>query len=443
MYGPFTNERLVGRAIAGRRDEVVIATKFGNERLADGSFVGINGRPDYVRAACDASLQRLGIETVDLYYQHRVDRGVPVEETFGAMSELVEAGKVRHLGISEASAATIRRAHGVHPLTAVQSEYSLWTRDPEDDVLATCRDLSIGYVAYSPLGRGFLTGTVRGAEDLEPSDTRRQHPRFEEANAEKNAALVGVVRHVADSLDATPAQIALAWVLSRGDEVVPIPGTKRRAYLEDNVAADAIELTDEARSTLEDAFAPDNAERTARLVARLLCAVYQMPQVTIAAVQGAAIAGGAGLMSACDVVVATREARIGYTEVRRGLVAALVMTLLHRQVRERDARELLLLGDLISAERACEMGLISRVVAEGKLMDESLALARTALQGAPEAIAHTKKVLDELWPSSFNQELDETLLHHLSARDSGEAREGVAAFLEKRSPKWQPKSAGR
>ncbi len=194
---------------------------------------------------------------------------------------------------------------------------------------------------------------------------------------------------------------------------------------------------------LEDAFAPDNAERTARLVARLLCAVYQMPQVTIAAVQGAAIAGGAGLMSACDVVVATREARIGYTEVRRGLVAALVMTLLHRQVRERDARELLLLGDLISAERACEMGLISRVVAEGKLMDESLALARTALQGAPEAIAHTKKVLDELWPSSFNQELDETLLHHLSARDSGEAREGVAAFLEKRSPKWQPKSAGR
>jgi len=259
MYGPFTNEVLVGTAIKGNRDAYVIATKFGNERLADGSFVGINGRPDYVRAACDASLQRLGIETIDLYYQHRVDRGVPVEETFGAMSELVEAGKVRHLGISEASAATIRRAHGVHPLTAVQSEYSLWTRDPEDDVLAACRDLSIGYVAYSPLGRGFLTGTVRGAEDLEPSDTRRQHPRFEEANAEKNAALVGVVRHVADSLDATPAQIALAWVLSRGDDVVPIPGTKRRAYLEDNVAADAIELTDEARSTLEDAFVPGAA----------------------------------------------------------------------------------------------------------------------------------------------------------------------------------------
>jgi aryl-alcohol dehydrogenase-like predicted oxidoreductase len=259
MYGPFTNEVLVGTAIKGNRDAYVIATKFGNERLADGSFVGINGRPDYVRAACDASLQRLGIETIDLYYQHRVDRGVPVEETFGAMSELVEAGKVRHLGISEASAATIRRAHSVHPLTAVQSEYSLWTRDPEDDVLAACRDLSIGYVAYSPLGRGFLTGAVRGVEDLDPADTRRQHPRFEEGNAEKNAALVGVVRHVADALDATPAQVALAWVLSRGDDVVPIPGTKRRAYLEDNVAADAIELTDDARSTLEDAFAPGAA----------------------------------------------------------------------------------------------------------------------------------------------------------------------------------------
>jgi aryl-alcohol dehydrogenase-like predicted oxidoreductase len=259
MYGPHTNEVLVGRAIKGNRDAYVIATKFGNERLADGSFVGINGRPDYVRSACDASLQRLGIETIDLYYQHRVDRGVPVEETFGAMSELVEVGKVRHLGISEASAGTIRRAHGVHPLTAVQSEYSLWTRDPEDDVLATCRELSIGYVAYSPLGRGFLTGTVRGADDLAPGDTRRQHPRFEQDNAVKNAALVGVVQGVADALGATPAQVALAWVLSRGDDVVPIPGTKRRAYLEDNVAADAIELSEEERSTLEDAFAPGAA----------------------------------------------------------------------------------------------------------------------------------------------------------------------------------------
>ena len=194
---------------------------------------------------------------------------------------------------------------------------------------------------------------------------------------------------------------------------------------------------------LEEAFAPDNAERTARLVARLLRAVYQVPQVTIAAVQGAAIAGGAGLMSACDLVVATPETRIGYTEVRRGLVAALVMTLLHRQVRERDARELLLLGDLISAERAMEMGLVNRVVAQEKLMDEALTLARTALQGAPQAIAHTKKVLDELWPSSFNHELDETLLHHLSARASSEVREGVAAFLEKRNPSWCPKSAGK
>ena len=194
---------------------------------------------------------------------------------------------------------------------------------------------------------------------------------------------------------------------------------------------------------LEEAFAPDNAERTARLVARLLRAVYQVPQVTIAAVHGAAIAGGAGLMSACDVVVATPDARIGYPEVRRGLVAALVMTLLHRQVRERDARELLLLGDLISAERARELGLVSRVVAAGKLMDESVALARTVLLGAPEAIAHTKKVLDELWPAAFHQELDETLRHHLSARDSSEAREGVAAFLQKRSPKWQPRSTSQ
>ena len=259
MYGPHTNEVLVGKAIKGNRDAYVIATKFGNERLADGSFVGINGRPDYVRAACDASLQRLGIETIDLYYQHRVDRGVPVEETFGAMSELVEAGKVRHLGISEASAGTIRRAHGVHPLAAVQSEYSLWTRDPETEVLATCRELSIGFVPYSPLGRGFLTGTVRGPEDLEPTDTRRQHPRFEEDNAAKNAVLVEVVRQVAATIGCAPAQVALAWVLSRGDDVVPIPGTKRRRYLEENVAADSIELTDEALATLEEAFAPGAA----------------------------------------------------------------------------------------------------------------------------------------------------------------------------------------
>ncbi len=259
MYGPHTNEVLVGAAIKGNRDAYVVATKFGNERLADGSFVGINGRPDYVRAACDASLQRLGIETIDLYYQHRVDRGVPVEETFGAMSELVEAGKVRHLGVSEASAPTIRRAHGVHPLSAVQSEYSLWTRDPEAEVLATCRELGIGFVPYSPLGRGFLTGTVRGPEDLGATDTRRQHPRFEEDNAAKNATLVAVVQQVAEAVGATTAQVALAWVLGRGNDVTPIPGTKRRTYLEENVAADSIELTDEALATLDEAFAPGAA----------------------------------------------------------------------------------------------------------------------------------------------------------------------------------------
>ena len=259
MYGPFTNELLVGQAVKGNRGAYVIATKFGNERLADGTFVGINGRPDYVRAACDASLQRLGIETIDLYYQHRVDQGIPVEETFGAMSDLVRVGKVRHLGISEASAATIRRAHAVHPLTAVQSEYSLWTRDPEAEVLATCRELAIGFVPYSPLGRGFLTGTVKGPADLEPSDTRRAHPRFEEDNAAKNAALVDVVKQVAATVDATPAQVALAWVLSRGDDVAPIPGTKRRTYLEENVAADSIELSDDALATLEGAFAPGAA----------------------------------------------------------------------------------------------------------------------------------------------------------------------------------------
>jgi aryl-alcohol dehydrogenase-like predicted oxidoreductase len=255
MYGPFTNELLVGRAIAGRRDEYVLATKFGNERTADGQFVGINGRPDYVVRACDASLQRLGVDTIDLYYQHRVDRSIPIEETFGAMSGLVEHGKVRFLGISEASVATIRRAHAVHPLCAVQSEYSLWTRDPETEVLATCRELGIGFVAYSPLGRGFLTGAIAGPEDLAESDTRRAHPRFAPDNADRNAELVAVVRGIAERCSATPAQVALAWVLARGDDVTPIPGTKRRAYLEENVAADALELDDDAIATLDDAFA--------------------------------------------------------------------------------------------------------------------------------------------------------------------------------------------
>jgi aryl-alcohol dehydrogenase-like predicted oxidoreductase len=255
MYGPFTNEVLVGAAIKGRRDEVVLATKFGNERNADGSYVGVNGRPDYVRRACDASLGRLGVDTIDLYYQHRVDRSLPVEETFGSLSELVAAGKVRHLGISEAAPATIRRAHAVHPLAAVQSEYSLWTRDPEDEVLATCRELAIGFVPYSPLGRGFLTGSISGADDLTEGDTRRFHPRFEEANAERNRELVVVVRDVATRLGVTPAQIALAWVLSRGEDVVPIPGTKRRSYLEENAAADDVVLDADALDVLEEAFA--------------------------------------------------------------------------------------------------------------------------------------------------------------------------------------------
>ena len=259
MYGPFTNELLVGAAIKGRRDEVVLATKFGNERREDGSFVGVNGRPEYVRRACDASLQRLGVETIDLYYQHRVDRTVPVEETFGVLAELVDAGKVRHLGISEASPATIRRAHAVHPLTAVQSEYSLWTRDPEAEVLPTCRELGIGFVPYSPLGRGFLTGAIGGKGDLDEHDTRNAHPRFGDEHAEANRALVDVVREAAEPLGATAAQVALAWVLSKGDDLAPIPGTKRRAYLEENAAADDLVLPSDVLERLDEAFEPGAA----------------------------------------------------------------------------------------------------------------------------------------------------------------------------------------
>ena len=259
VYGPFTNEVLVGKAIAGNRDSYVIATKFGNQRNPDGSWLGVNGRPEYVREACDASLQRLGIETIDLYYQHRVDRTVPVEETFGAMSELVTLGKVRHLGISEAAAPTIRRAHATHPVTALQTEYSLWTRDPEGEILDTCRELGIGFVSYSPLGRGFLTGKVSTPDTLEESDTRRFMPRFAEENATQNAALVEVVATVAASLGATPAQVALAWVLSKGDDIVPIPGTKRRTYLQENVAADDLVLPDEDVAALEEAFIPGAA----------------------------------------------------------------------------------------------------------------------------------------------------------------------------------------
>jgi aryl-alcohol dehydrogenase-like predicted oxidoreductase len=244
MYGPFTNERLVGRAIAGRRDEVVLATKFGIHRREDGTRLGINGRPEYVRAACDASLARLGVEVIDLYYQHRVDRDTPVEETWGALAELAEAGKIRCAGISEAAPETIRRAHAVHPVTAVQSEYSLWTRDPEDNgVLRTARELGIGFVAYSPLGRGFLSGAIRTPDDLGPDDFRRHNPRFQGDNFAKNLELVDAVRAIAEEKGVTPAQLALAWVLHQGDDVVPIPGTKRVRYLEENVAAAEVALS--------------------------------------------------------------------------------------------------------------------------------------------------------------------------------------------------------
>ncbi len=254
MYGPFTNERLVGRALAGHRDDVIIATKFGNERAEDGTRIGINGHPDYVRRACDASLQRLGIDHIDLYYQHRVDRSVPVEDTWGAMKELVDAGKVRHLGISEAAPATIRRAHAVHPITAVQTEWSLWSRDVEvDGVLATARELGIGFVPYSPLGRGFLSGRIRSLEDLDPTDFRRFHPRFQGENFAKNLELLDRVNAIAAEKQVTPGQLALAWVLAQGHDVVPIPGTKHVEFLEENVGALAISLSEDELASIEEA----------------------------------------------------------------------------------------------------------------------------------------------------------------------------------------------
>jgi aryl-alcohol dehydrogenase-like predicted oxidoreductase len=255
MYGPFTNERLVGKAIQGRRDEVVLATKFGNERREDGSRVGINGRPEYVRRACDASLQRLGVDTIDLYYQHRVDPEVPIEDTVGAMKELVEAGKVRYLGLSEAAPETIRRAHAVHPISALQSEYSLFTRELEDEVLPTLRELGIGFVAYSPLGRGFLTGAWKSMDDLPEDDTRAgRFPRFSEENFRQNLELAERVREIAAEKGATPGQLALAWLLARGDDIVPIPGTKRRTYLEENAGAVDITLTGEDLRRIEEAI---------------------------------------------------------------------------------------------------------------------------------------------------------------------------------------------
>ena len=242
-YGPKTNEQLVGRAITDRRDRVAVATKFGFVRRPDGSWAGVSGRPEYVRQACDASLARLGVDHIDLYYQHRVDPGVPIEETVGAMAELVRAGKVRYLGLSEAAPATIRRAHATHPISALQTEYSLWSRDPEDEILPTCRELGIGFVAYSPLGRGFLSGQIRRFEDLAPDDWRRSNPRFQGENFTRNLELVARIAELARAKQRTPSQLALAWVLAQGEDIVPIPGTKRVRYLEENAAAAAITLS--------------------------------------------------------------------------------------------------------------------------------------------------------------------------------------------------------
>jgi aryl-alcohol dehydrogenase-like predicted oxidoreductase len=252
MYGPFTNERLVGRAIAGRRDGVELATKFGNERGPGGERLGIRGDADYVRQACDASLERLGVDHIDLYYQHRVDKTVEIEETVGAMKELVEAGKVRYLGLSEASPETIRRAHAVHPITALQTEYSLWSRDPEREILPTVRELGIGFVAYSPLGRGFLSGRFRSPSDFPDGDFRRYHPRFQGENFERNLQLVERVEELASEKGVTAGQLALAWVLHRGDDIVPIPGTKHVSYLQENVAAASVSLSDEDLKRLEE-----------------------------------------------------------------------------------------------------------------------------------------------------------------------------------------------
>jgi aryl-alcohol dehydrogenase-like predicted oxidoreductase len=262
MYGPFTNERLVGRAIAGRRDEVQLATKFGNERLPDGTRLGINGRPEYVRAACDASLQRLGVEVIDLYYQHRVDKSVPIEETVGAMAELVTAGKVRHLGLSEASVTTIRRAHAVHPITALQTEYSLFTRDVEDEILPVLRELGIGLVPYSPLGRGILTGALTVGTEQD-SRASAYFPRLNGENLDANLRLVAAVAAIAEDKGCTPGQLALAWVLAQGDDIVPIPGTKRVTYLEQNARAVAVRLSDEDLTALT-AAVPRDAVKGAR-----------------------------------------------------------------------------------------------------------------------------------------------------------------------------------
>jgi aryl-alcohol dehydrogenase-like predicted oxidoreductase len=252
MYGPFKNEELVGRAIRNRRNQVVLATKFGNMRGDDGAFLGVNGKPDYVRKSCDESLKRLGVDHIDLYYQHRVDRTTPIEETVGATAELVKAGKVRHIGLSEAAPQTIRRAHAVHPITALQTEYSLWSREPEDEILPTVRELGIGFVSYSPIGRGFLSGRFKTIDDLEPNDFRRNSPRFKGENFERNLDLVRDIEAIAKDKGVTPAQLAIAWVLARGNDIVPIPGSRSIAHLEENLAAADIHLSDSELARIDE-----------------------------------------------------------------------------------------------------------------------------------------------------------------------------------------------
>ena len=257
IYGPFTNETLVGKAIADRRDKIVLATKFGVVRNEAGEFLGINGHPDYVRSACDASLERLGVDTIDLYYQHRADPDVPIEETVGAMAELVQAGKVHYLGLSEAEPDIVRRAQAIHPISALQTEYSLWSREPEQEILATTRELGISFVSYSPLGRGFLTGQIKRFADLAEDDWRRTNPRFQGENFTRNLVLVERITEIARDKNVTPAQLALAWVLAQGEDIVAIPGTKRRSYLEQNLGALDVTLTDEEMARIDDAFPMD------------------------------------------------------------------------------------------------------------------------------------------------------------------------------------------
>jgi aryl-alcohol dehydrogenase-like predicted oxidoreductase len=271
VYGPHTNEQLVGRAIADRRDEVVLATKFGIVRDPDDPRRrGVDGSPEYVRRSCEASLQRLGVDHIDLYYQHRVDPGTPIEETVGAMAQLVQEGKVRYLGLSEASPETLRRACGVHQITALQTEYSLWTRDPEEEVLPACRELGVGFVAYSPLGRGFLTGAIRSIDDFDDDDFRRYQPRFQGENFQRNLDLVDKVNEIAADKAVTPAQLALAWVLAQGEDIVPIPGTRRIERLEENVGALDVELSDDDLREIADALPPVTGDRYAAEMMRLL-----------------------------------------------------------------------------------------------------------------------------------------------------------------------------